>query len=135
VSEREGDPQGAVTGRYELASNIGKPKAKREWKRWSDVPLWYRVLDRFGLPTLFVLMLAYAIWSMANNVITRWDAQQRDLTGALRQNTDATVKLTDRIEVLADDTHSVLTIVLDRTGRMDFPKSPQEKHPAPKKVP
>jgi hypothetical protein len=135
VSEREGDPQGAVTGRYELASNLGKPKAKKEWKRWSDVPLWYRVLDRFGLPTLFVLMLAYAIWSMANNVITRWDAQQKDLTSAMRGNTAATEKLTERIEVLADDTHSVLTIVLDRTGRPEFPTSPKAKHPDPKKVP
>ena len=135
MMEKDGQPQGATTGRWEIAANVGKPPGKKEWKRWSDVPWWYRVLDRFGLPTLFVLMLAYAIWSMANNVIERWDAQQKDLTAAMRQNTKATEQLTDRIEVLADDTHTVLTIVLDRTGRGELPTNPKAKHPDPKKVP
>lgn len=112
-----GAPQGTTTGRYELLSNVGKPKDQRQYKRWNDVPMWYRVLDRFGLPTLMVLGLSWFIWNMSGSIIDRWDKQQKEVAAAMTKQAEATVKLVEKVDVMADDNHTVLSIVLDRVGR------------------
>jgi hypothetical protein len=92
---KEGSPQGATTGRWEIVSNIGKPPADRKWKRWSDVPLWYRVLDRFGLPTLFVLLLLWGGYRLSDHALRIWESAQARTVQVLD-------RLADRIDRLED---------------------------------
>ena len=94
----EEHPQGATTGRYELLANVGKPKQERKWKRWSDVPMWYRALDRFGLPTIVVLLLLWGGYRIANVALTILDKQATAFSSALSAQVEATNKLSKRIE-------------------------------------
>lgn len=73
-----GQPQGATTGRWEILANAGKPPEHRTYKRWNEVPLWYRVLDRFGLPTLLVLVLLWGGFRLSTHALEIWEkAQER----------------------------------------------------------
>jgi hypothetical protein len=79
--------------------------------------MWYRVLDRFGLPTLLLLGLSWGVWTVGNNVIERWDKQQKEVAAAMTRQAEATGRIVDKIDKMADDTHLVTGIILDRIGR------------------
>lgn len=93
--EEIGKQQGATTGRWEIAANIGKPE--KQWKRWTDVPMWYRVLDRFGLPTLFALVVLSMLWQMWGQVREDWTAQREAMVGAMQQQTQAIKELVNEV--------------------------------------
>lgn len=87
-TDQPGAPQGPTTGRWEL---IQRAKGDKHYKRWTDVPLWYRVLDRFGLPTLFAISLGAALWHFADRALTSWEKQGLAWAGSLD-------RLTEKIE-------------------------------------
>lgn len=93
--EEPGRPQGSTTGRWEILSNAGKPPEKRTWKRWSDVPMWYRVLDRFGLPTLLVLILLWGGFRLSDHALKIWERAQERTVQVLD-------RLADRIDRLEE---------------------------------
>jgi hypothetical protein len=101
----DGQPQGSVTGRYELLSGIGKPAGERGYKRWNEVPIWYRVLDRFGLPTLFVLIMLFAGYRVAMYGVSVLDRQATALVSAMQAQVEATNRLTQKIEHIVEHDH------------------------------
>jgi len=110
VNEFDDEPQGPVTGRFEIVSNVGKPASERKWKRWSDVPLWYRVLDRFGLPTLLCVFLMGALTKIWGEVRSDWKDQHIEMVRAIGELAE-TVKESAKAET------EVRQIILDRVGR------------------
>lgn len=103
-------PQGPVTGRYEIASNAFKPPGERKWKRWNEVPLWYRVLDRFGLPTLLCVFLMAALVRIWSEMRADWKDQHLELVREIS-------RLADGISEAAKAEAEVRQIILDRVGR------------------
>lgn len=99
LRDTEGRPQGATTGRYETVSGIVDKVAGREpkWKRWSDVPWWYRVLDRFGFPTLFALLLFLVVWNIGGRILDMWALQNAAVVSALSHQTEALRELADEV--------------------------------------
>ena len=95
-------PQGATTGRWEIVANLGKQGAARQWKRWNDVPMWYRVLDRFGFPTLFALVLLWGGYRLGTHALEIWEGAQT-----------RTIQVLDR---LVDKVDQLDKTVRDRRG-------------------
>jgi hypothetical protein len=57
----EHDTVGEITDRWRILH-----------KGRTEVPMWYRVLDRFGLPTLMTLALLVMGWVFANRFLDNW---------------------------------------------------------------
>ncbi len=94
----EGAPQGATTDRYELGTEAAAVvKERRPWRRWSDVPIWYRVLDRFGLPTIFALVALYIVLEQWRQIRTDWGVQNQALIAAIGRQTEAIQDLAEEV--------------------------------------
>jgi len=85
-AEDTGKPQGATTGRWEILAKPTPPK-----KRWNEVPMWYRVLDRFGLPTLFAIALLLGGYKVGMRLIQSMETRDKGWQATFE-------RLSDKIE-------------------------------------
>lgn len=77
---------------------------ERRIKRQEDV-LWFKVLDRFGLPTLFALILLIGILNIGNKLVSQMATERKDyheiLSGFIAALGEATKTLKDVQQTLA----------------------------------
>jgi hypothetical protein len=123
-----GAPQSPTTGRWEILQEARRQAGSYPHRRWNEVPLWYRVLDRFGLPTLFVLLLCGAIGWTVKFVLTKWDEHELAVAAAMEHQAATTGQVAGEVHAMAADTHTQLGIMLDRIQR------PGTKSPPPAKL-
>lgn len=97
----EPDWNGTTGAWYMLKGKYGK--------RQGDVPLWFRVLERFGLPTLLALVLMAVLGRMIENdredrktanaaMATAIKEQATTLAGAIREQATAIKDLGEQVE-------------------------------------
>ena len=79
-------------------------RVEKRIKRQEDV-LWFKVLDRFGLPTLFALILLIGILNIGNKLVTQMATERKDyhevLTGFIAALGETTQTLKDVQKTLA----------------------------------
>lgn len=93
-------PESPTTGRWRITKHVAEQAVggRRDWMhRDSGVPLWYRILDRFGFPTFFgVLTLATLIWLIRADREDR-QADRQAFVKAIDAHTEALSKLADEV--------------------------------------
>lgn len=97
-----------------MAGTSAPPPNNVNWPKWNDVPLWYRVLDRFGLPTLFVIFLLGAAARLWTEIRTDWREQNKAMLEAIRE-------VSARVKENSEADAHIRDIILDRVQREPCP--------------
>lgn len=76
----------------------------KRFKRQEDV-LWFKLLDRFGLPTFFAVILLFAVLRIGDKLVTQMAVERKDnqviLTGFVEALNESTKTLKDVQTTLA----------------------------------
>ena len=84
--------------------STGSNRMEKRVKRQEDV-LWFKVLDRFGLPTLFALILLVGILNIGNKLVNQMAVERKDyheiLSGFIEALGETTKTLKDVQKTLA----------------------------------
>jgi hypothetical protein len=91
--------------------------------------MWYRVLDRFGLPTLFVLLLCFAIGWTVRFALNEWTKHDAAVASAMLKQAEKTEDVAKEVHAMASDTHTQLSVMLDRLPRVLVTQQPAKPVP------